>query len=177
MRLQASADGVIHHLDVDPGDGTGPIRVTVDDREYLLDVTNPAPGVYSFLVDGKVLMAYIWSRRGRLEVQLGAWTTSVEVSPLQGKRPVAKVAAGVAGRQEITAPMAGRVIQVLVRAEQAVQEGDRLVIVEAMKMETEIRAPMSGLVKEIQVEPGMAVDTGQLLLIVESSGAGGNVQG
>ena len=41
MRLQASADGVIHHLDIDPGDGTGPIRGTVDDREYLLDVTNP----------------------------------------------------------------------------------------------------------------------------------------
>jgi biotin carboxyl carrier protein len=140
----------------------------VDDREYLLDVTNPAPGIYSFLVDGKVLMAYVWSRRGRLEVQLGTWTTSVEVGPLQGKRPVAKAAAGVAGRQEITAPMPGRVVQVLVHAEQVVQEGDSLVIVEAMKMETEIRAPMSGLVKEIKVEPGMAVETGQLLLVVES---------
>jgi oxaloacetate decarboxylase alpha subunit len=170
VRLQASADGTTYNLDLDPGEGTGPIRVTVDDREYLLDVTNPAPGVYSLLVDGKVLTAYVWSRRGKLEVQIGAWTTSVEVGPLQSKRPVAKAAAGVAGRQEITAPMSGRVVQVLVHHEQVVQEGDSLVIVEAMKMETEIRAPISGLVKEVQVQPGMAVETGQLLLVVEGSG-------
>jgi biotin carboxyl carrier protein len=168
VRLQASADGTIYELDIDPGEGTGPIRVTVDDREYLLDVTNPAPGVYSFLIDGKVLTAHVWSRRGRLETQIGDWTTPVEVGPLQGKRPVAKAAAGVAGRQEISAPMSGRVVQVLVHPEQAVQEGDSLVIVEAMKMETEIRAPMSGLVKEVRVQPGMAVETGQLLLVVES---------
>jgi biotin carboxyl carrier protein len=65
--------------------------------------------------------------------------------------------------------MSGRVVQVLVHSEQAVQEGDSLVIVEAMKMETEIRSPVSGLVKEVQVQPGMAVETGQLLLVVEGS--------
>jgi biotin carboxyl carrier protein len=168
VRLQASANGITHNLDIDPGEGTGLTRVAVDDREYLLDVTNPAPGVYSFLIDGKVLTAHVWSRRGRLEVQIGDWTATVEVGPLQGTRPVAKAAAGVVGRQQITAPMSGRVVQVLVQPEQAVQEGDSLVIVEAMKMETEIRAPMSGLVKEVQVQPGMAVETGQLLLVVES---------
>jgi oxaloacetate decarboxylase (Na+ extruding) subunit alpha len=169
VRLQVSADGTTYHLEVDSGEAAGLMRVTVDDREYLLDVTNPAPGVYSLLIDRKVLTAYVWARRGKLEVQIGAWTTSVEVSPLQGKRPMAKAAAGVAGRQEITAPMSGRIIQVLVHSEQAVQEGDSLVIVEAMKMETEIRAPISGLVKEVQVQPGMAVETGQLLLVVEGS--------
>jgi hypothetical protein len=45
VRLQVSADGTTYHLEVDSGEAAGPMRVTVDDREYLLDVTNPAPGV------------------------------------------------------------------------------------------------------------------------------------
>jgi biotin carboxyl carrier protein len=63
--------------------------------------------------------------------------------------------------------MSGRVVQVLVRNGQTVQEGASLVIVEAMKMETEIRSPIAGQVKEVQVQPGMAIETGQLLLVVE----------
>jgi oxaloacetate decarboxylase alpha subunit len=73
------------------------------------------------------------------------------------------------GRQEIPAPMSGRVVQVLVQNDQIVQEGESLVIVEAMKMETEIRSPIRGQVKDVQVQAGMAVETGQCMLVVEGS--------
>ena len=121
------------------GTTAGLIRVKVDDREYLIDATNPAPGLYSLVVHGKVYSASVWQRRGRHEVQIGHWSTSVEVAPSQ-QRPSAKPAAALGGRQEITAPMSGRVVQVLVQPGQTVQEGESLVIIEAMKMETEIRA-------------------------------------
>jgi biotin carboxyl carrier protein len=65
--------------------------------------------------------------------------------------------------------MSGRVVQVLVQPGQSVQDGERLVIIEAMKMETEIRATARGQVKDIQVSADMAVETGQLLLIIEGS--------
>jgi oxaloacetate decarboxylase alpha subunit len=65
--------------------------------------------------------------------------------------------------------MSGRVIQVLVQPGQMVQDGERLVIIEAMKMETEIRASARGQVKELRVDADMAVEAGQLLLIIESN--------
>ncbi|MET0583630.1 MAG: biotin/lipoyl-containing protein [Candidatus Binatia bacterium] len=49
----------------------------------------------------------------------------------------------------------------------AVELGQGLVIVEAMKMENEVRSPISGEVKEIKVKPGDTVEGGTLLVIVE----------
>ena len=145
MRLLVNAGGISHRVELDEGNGTGLIRVKVDDREYLIDVTSPSPGLYSWFTGRST--ALVWQRRGRREVQIGHWSTSVEVVPAQLQRPSAKPAAAVGGRQEITAPMSGRVVQVLVQPGQTVQEGESLVIIEAMKMETEIRAIAPGQVR------------------------------
>jgi oxaloacetate decarboxylase alpha subunit len=167
VRLLVTAGGVTHTVELDEGTDTGLIRVKVDDREYLIDAANPAPGVYSLLVRGTVYRAWVWQRRGRREVQIGPWSTSVEVAPAQARRPSAKSAADLGGRQEITAPMSGRVVQVLVQPGQTVQEGESLVIIEAMKMETEIRAIAPGHVRDIRVAVDTAVEAGQLLVVVE----------
>ena len=167
MRLLVNAGGVTHTVELDEGNGTGLIRVKVDEREYLIDATSPSPGLYSLVVHGKVYSASVWQRRGRREVQIGHWSTSVEVAPAQTQRPSAKPAAALGGRQEIAAPMSGRVVQVLVQPGQTVQEGESLVIIEAMKMETEIRAVAPVQVKDLQVSVDTAVETGQLLLVIE----------
>jgi oxaloacetate decarboxylase alpha subunit len=168
VRLQASLAGVTHTIEVDESNETGLLRVTVDGREYLIDVTTPAPGTYALLARGRVFLAFVWERRGRREVQVGDLAMSIEVASAQSQRPSARAAATVSGRQDITAPMSGRVVQVLVEDGQTVQEGESLVIIEAMKMETEIRAVTPGQVKEILVQAGMTVEAGQTLLVVES---------
>jgi oxaloacetate decarboxylase (Na+ extruding) subunit alpha len=169
VRLLANAGGITHTVELDEGNGLGLIRVKVDEREYLIDVTNPSPGLYSLVVHGKVFNAFVAPRRGARDVQVGNWSAGVEVVPAQSRRPSAKSATVVRGRQEITAPMSGRVVQVLVHNGQTVQDGESLVIIEAMKMETEIRAVARGQVKDILVKADMAVEAGQLLLIVEGS--------
>ena len=169
MRLLANAGDTVHTVEFDEGNGAGLVRVKVDAREYLIDISSPAPGFYSLVLRGKVFKAFVWPRRGRRDVQIGPWSLSVEVTSAQGQRPSAKAASAVGGRQEITAPMSGRVVQVLVQPGQTVQGGERLVIIEAMKMETEIRAVSPGQVKDIQAAADMAVEAGQLLLIVEGS--------
>jgi biotin carboxyl carrier protein len=63
--------------------------------------------------------------------------------------------------------MSGRVVQVLVQPGQTVQEGESLVLIEAMKMETEIRAIAPGHVSDIQVAVDTAVEAGQLLVVIE----------
>jgi oxaloacetate decarboxylase alpha subunit len=167
VRLLANLGGIPHTVELDEGNGLGFIRVKVDDREYLLDVSNPSPGLYSLLVRGKVLNAFVVPRRGARDVQIGNWSASVEVVPAQSQRPSATSASVVSGRQDITAPMSGRVVQVLVHNGQTVQDGESLVIIEAMKMETEIRAVARGQVKDIRVNADTAVEAGQLLLVIE----------
>ena len=63
--------------------------------------------------------------------------------------------------------MPGKVVKILVKENQEVNEGDGLLIIEAMKMENELRAPKSGIVKTIQAVEGATVESGSALCIVD----------
>ena len=67
----------------------------------------------------------------------------------------------------ISAPMTGRVIEVLVSDGDVVSRGDVLVVVESMKMENPILAPVAGKITEINVSEGTTVETGNTLAIIE----------
>jgi biotin carboxyl carrier protein len=77
---------------------------------------------------------------------------------------VVRAAAEEAGA--VTAIMPGKIIRVLVKQGDEVQEGDVLCVLEAMKMENELRASKSGVVKEVTVEPGSDVEMGEMLVVV-----------
>jgi len=68
---------------------------------------------------------------------------------------------------DVTAPMAGKVIDVKVNVGDAVNEDDDLVILEAMKMEMPIVAPDSGTVKEIKCKKGDSVGADDVLVVIE----------
>jgi len=68
---------------------------------------------------------------------------------------------------EIIAPMGGKVIDVKVNVGDAVNEGDEVVILEAMKMELPIVAEVSGTVKEIKCNNGDAVEAEGVLIVLE----------
>jgi len=73
-------------------------------------------------------------------------------------------AAPVTGGEEVTAPLAGNIWKVQVSAGDAIEEGDVIVILEAMKMETEVRAARSGTVVSVDVKEGDAVHVGDSLI-------------
>lgn len=68
---------------------------------------------------------------------------------------------------DIKAPMPGLILSIEVSAGQEVQEGDRLLILEAMKMENSFNSPRAGIIKSVVVNQGDAVDKGQLLIEFE----------
>ncbi|HDZ91549.1 MAG: acetyl-CoA carboxylase biotin carboxyl carrier protein subunit [Deltaproteobacteria bacterium] len=68
---------------------------------------------------------------------------------------------------EIIAPMGGKVIEVKVEVGNAVNEGDEVVILEAMKMELPIAAEISGTVKEIKCSKGDTVEAEGVLIVLE----------
>ena len=99
----------------------------------------------------------IWLIQGR---QGGLQLTEVPRYPLPG-------AADISGGQ--AAPMPGAVLQIAVTAGASVQQGDLLVILEAMKMEHRITAPMAGTVTDVHVEVGEQVENGQLLVTIDDA--------
>lgn len=72
-----------------------------------------------------------------------------------------------AGPAAITSPMPGRVVRMLVKAGDIVEERQSLVIVEAMKMQNEIRAPRAGVVAEVRVAEGAPVEARAVLVVLE----------
>ncbi len=68
---------------------------------------------------------------------------------------------------ELKAPMPGLVIDVLVDAGQEIKKGDKLVVLEAMKMENILKSPVDGKIKTISINKGQAVDKNQLLISFE----------
>lgn len=67
----------------------------------------------------------------------------------------------------IKAPLVGQVVSIKVNPGDSVNQGDVLVIIEAMKMENELRAPKNGVITEVRVVKGDRVTGGDILVIIE----------
>ncbi len=116
-----------------------------------------APETYTVDVNGK---SYV--------VQVNEGGDIEGIKPISDGQSAETTAATPAteGGEPQAAPLAGNIFKVLVKTGQAVEEGDVLIILEAMKMETEIRACRSGVVTSIDVVVGDAVSVGDCLLSI-----------
>ena len=93
--------------------------------------------------------------------------TAVPPSPPNFSPPLStseRLAPAAAGGEPVEAPLAGNIWKVHVSPGQTVQEGDVLLILEAMKMETEVRASKAGTVGTVSVKEGDSVSVGDTLL-------------
>ena len=101
-----------------------------------------------------------------VEVKAGGDISSIQVAgqAVAAPQAAASQAPPVGNSEDVSAPLAGNIWKVLVSPNQQVNEGDTLVILEAMKMETEIKAGHSGVVANINVKEGDSVTVGQVLL-------------
>lgn len=73
------------------------------------------------------------------------------------------------GEAKVVAPMPGLVTTIPVEVGANVEEGQTVVVLEAMKMENDLAAPISGTVKEIRVNKGQTVENGEVLMIIEGA--------
>lgn len=67
----------------------------------------------------------------------------------------------------LESPMAGKVLEILVKEGQKVAEDDEVIILEAMKMENPVFAPADGVVKEIKVKAGQQIAESEVILVLE----------
>ena len=131
----------------------------VVDKEFSLEGTS----VLSVLLGGR---SYRVSKGAGQEVWVNGRLLSMEVFDPRDLRP-GQSASASHGRQEIAASMPGKVIRVLVAAGDTVEEGQGLVVVEAMKMQNEMKSPKAGRVAEVRARPDATVGAGEILVVVE----------
>lgn len=83
-----------------------------------------------------------------------------------GSAASAAAPAAVGGGEPVASPLAGNIFKVLVQPGDQVTEGDLVIILEAMKMETEIRAPKTGTIGSVSAKEGTAVKVGDTLYTI-----------
>lgn len=89
-----------------------------------------------------------------------------KAAPAAAPAPKAAPAAAAAGDNTVTAPMPGKIVKLVASVGQAVNAGDVLLILEAMKMQNEITAPAAGTVKSFAINAGDSVKPGQTMVVI-----------
>jgi biotin carboxyl carrier protein len=138
LKPDTTTDGVT-------GVASGFSRTSEIRSEEVVLAVDPISGQYALLIGGVPLTAGLSARR--------RWGTKAD-------------GASGSGPQRIVAPMPGKVVRVLARRGDAVQQRQAVVVVEAMKMENELRTAQAGTVTELLVREGQSVEAGALLAVV-----------
>ena len=131
-------------------------RLKVGEREFAIDVQEQTADRYAVSVGGE---AY--------EVTLAedANPSAVSIAPRPTVAlPPSRPAVTAGGKGALTAPMPGVILEVKVKAGDAVERGQPVAVLDAMKMHNSIAAPRAGVVGEVCVAAGQTVDHGELIL-------------
>jgi biotin carboxyl carrier protein len=137
----------------------GSYRATIGDRTYTVQARPIAHGGWLLTIDNHRVAAYTAAHGDTRYVHMLGRNYTLTVPDQRASR---RKAAGGSG--DLTAQMPGQVLDVLVAEGDAVQRGQTLMILEAMKMEIRVTAPRDGVVRRLLAAKGEVVERGQALL-------------
>jgi biotin carboxyl carrier protein len=139
-------------------------RIILDGEPVDADVVEIAQNTLSIIIRGESHETRVArSPEGLLSIQTGLREFTAEVTDQRSWRGRRLGHVEVEGRQQITAPMAGKVVRLLVKSGETVEVGQGLLVVEAMKMQNEIRSTKSGTVERLLAQEGQPVNAGEIL--------------
>jgi biotin carboxyl carrier protein len=143
-------------------------RIALDGHTVDADAIEIARNIFSVLLNGKSHEVRITpTPTGALTLQTDHQEFTAELLDSRAWRGRRHGALEAEGRQQIIAPMPGKIVRVLVQAGDKVEAGQGLIVVEAMKMQNEIRSPKSGTVERLQAKEGQPVNAGEVLAWID----------
>ena len=166
VQLEGSSEKKTRIVDLERD--AGGWRVILDGQLVDADAVEIAPHTLSILLNSvsyEVRVAQ--APDGKLTLQTGTQEFTAEVIDPRSWSGRRHGHVEAEGRQQILAPMPGKVVRLLVKAGDHVEAGQGLLVVEAMKMQNEIRSPKSGTVERILAKEGQPVNAGEVLAWVE----------
>lgn len=169
MKLTAEFNQARHQVSFE-SDGDR-VLASIDERQYEVSVREVSQGVYVLINDGHVHECRVEREstiKGAFRIHLRNSTYTLTLADPRTLQIANRTSArAVDGAAEITSPMAGRIVRVLVELGAQVNAGDGIVVVEAMKMQNELKSPCDGVVRKIRAVPGATTNAGEVLAIIE----------
>lgn len=163
--LIVTADGRDRTVVVEGPLQDGRVRITIDGTTHEVDAKAIRSGTWSVVIEGKSYVVDLDRRRTGIAASVGASEAMLQVEDALHKRlATAASPRDKATGDTIRAPIAGKVVKVLVAVGDVVAPGSPVMVLEAMKMENELVTERGGTVKTISKQAGQAVDTGDLLI-------------
>ena len=143
-------------------------QISLDGAATDADAIEIAPGIFSILLNGQSHEIRIAPNPdGTLTIQDGLNEIKAEVADPRAWRGRRHGAVEAEGRQQIVAPMPGKVIRLLVKPGDKVEAGQGLLVVEAMKMQNEVKSPKTGTVEKLLAKESQAVNAGDILAWID----------
>ncbi len=165
VKLEVTVNGRPAKLHLEPSHFTFQVGQVPDlsylNKNYSLEPSGP--GIFSILIEGRSYQATILAP-GTIQVNNHIFNVEIFDPRELGAR---SNTAASHGRQNIAAPMPGKVVRLLVAAGDTVEPGQGLIVVEAMKMQNEMKSPKAGTVVEIKTKDGATVAAGEILIVIE----------
>jgi len=146
------------------------LEIEVDGKIMKVDVMHTADGTFSILESGHSYNIELVPRNQPKKYTAYTLYQEYEVEIIDAEaRYLLNRGTGAAGASDkkIASPMPGKVVKVLVNEGDEVTEGQTVVIVSAMKMESEYKAPMDGKIKKINVKENDTIEGNQILVELE----------
>jgi biotin carboxyl carrier protein len=166
MRYEIKINGAKRSVEFSPqAKAAAPSKFAVDGRAVEADAVRISPRAYSIIVGGQSFELTIEESPEGLLVRTNGREFLVDIVDPRSWRRRHGAGIEVEGRQQLLAPMPGKVVRVLVVAGQKVESGQGLLVIEAMKMQNEVRSPKSGTIEKLARE-GQTVNAGEILAIV-----------
>src|SRR5512138_227453 len=160
MRFRFQTNQQVHEVDlIRQGDA---LRATVDGQVYELEVLDAQPGQLSLRFAGSSTVIYWAMENGRLWMSQNGCTYALD-KPEPSRSRLGSGTGGAPGGQEVRAPMPAQVRAIQISTGDAVERGQTLMLLEAMKMEIRIKSPAKGRVARLLVKDEQAVEKDQLL--------------
>lgn len=164
MELEFSHNGNIHTINFQADEGKDDSFIfSSGEKEYRFNAAYVSPNCFSILFNGKNIIAYVAESENSLYIHIGGRAVKLDKAK-DDRNSFAGDAVEFVSKDEISTPMPGKVVKVLVKQGEKVRAKQSLVIVESMKMENEIKSPTDGEVKSIHFGPGDLVKPGQPII-------------
>ena len=143
----------------------GGLDLEIDGETVRAELEALGEGRYRLVIDGRSRPLFLVVDGDRTFVHSeGRSAVVVRVDPLTRLREASRAARGGGG---LEAPMPGMVVEVRARVGSAVLEGDTVLVIESMKLQTAIRADRAGRVSEVTFEVGQSFEQGAVLARIE----------
>ena len=135
----------------------------IEDRDFKVSVIEHGPNHIKLIIDGKRVSANFYSQNpAKLDISINSRTFN-----LTNANAIIRRSEDTAGAGSIMAPMHGALLEVFVKPGENVTKGQRLAIIEAMKMQHEILAEINGKISAIHVKAGIHIAADTLMIEIE----------